>query len=247
MLFVITGAILGCSAPYPGSIKLIGHGGLGPDAEYPMDSPEAIMAALDLGLQGVELDVQLSASGELVAFHDLEVAAGSCAGPINAFQLNELADCLGRPAASLQLTEILSEANRVHPNAEFTLDVKLNTKGDWWNYLNSFCTAIARLDSLPELRGKVLVECRTTEFLSLLHERSPQIPLYLYADEAQQAIAQAVELGCAGITLHTDHVSADHVVAARSAGLSITLFGVEGNFALRGAIGKQPDRIQVDQ
>ena len=227
---------IGCAPPDPSGVLVIGHGGLGPSGQFPMDSREAILSALDLGMDGVEMDAQLTSNGDLVAFHDLEVTTGDRAGPIHAFTLHELNDCMGGSQPIGRLDKILLEAIQRHPEAEFTLDVKLNTKGDWWSYLHAFTEAIIRLDSLPPLHGRILVECRTSDFLRLMHAQAPTIPVYLYADDADLAISEAVELGCAGVTLHTDHADEEQVAAARAKGLSITLFGITGDRTLRRAV-----------
>lgn len=242
----------GCSAPDPGPVRLIGHGGFGPDAAFGMNTREAVVAAFEQGLDGVELDVQLTADTVLVAYHDLEVQGpGSCHGPVNRYTLMELNACFAQTGPStkprLEALEELLAAVPVHQaKAEYTLDVKLNTKGEWWPYLVAFSEAIAKLDEHPRLHGRLLVECRTGDFLKVMRERAPHIPLYLYCDDAREGIPLALELGCAGITVQAALIDATGVSEAHAAGLSVTLFGVDGNLALRSALRKGPDRIQVD-
>ncbi len=247
---LLTILLLGCAAPDPGRTLLIGHGGLGPSGTYPMDSREALFGALESGMHGVELDAQLTGDGVIVAFHDLEVTCGTAFdGPIHGKTWRELQACSGEQngATLFRLDEGLPAAVQEHPDAAFTLDVKLNTRNDWWTYLRSFAAALKALHETDRLRDRLLVECRTEDFLKLIHEEVPELPLYYYCDEAETGIQKALQLGCSGITIHTDHIDAAQVEEAHAAGLYVTVFGVSGTWGLERALQKNVDRIQLDQ
>ncbi len=239
--------LVGCAAPDTTGIKLIGHGGLGPGGEHPMNSREAVLLALEQGLDGVELDVQMTADSVLVAHHDLELTgANSCQGAVNALTWAALDHC--SPAFhGVRLDSLLAEAITLHPGAEFTFDVKLNTKDDWWTYLRLFSRAIHRLEQETGMQRRVLVECRTADFLHALGEEASHIPRYLYGDDAERTTTEALATGCSGITLHVDQVSAEDVARAQAQGLAVTVFGVSGTYSLRKAVALHPDRIQLDQ
>lgn len=247
---LLTILLLGCAAPDPGRTLLIGHGGLGPDGKYPMDSREALFAALEGGMHGVELDAQLTSDGVIVAYHDLEMVGGTaCDGPIHANTWRDLQACSEEQnrATLFRLDDGLPAALQKHPDAAFTLDVKLNTRTDWWTYLRSFSAALKALHVTEGMRDRLLVECRTEDFLKLLHEEVPELPLYYYCDDAETGIQKALQLGCSGITIHTDHIDAAQVEEAHAAGLYVTVFGVSGTWGLKRALQNNADRIQLDQ
>lgn len=243
---------IGCSAPDTTGIKLIGHGGLGTASTYPMNSRVALTTALEEGLQGVELDVQLTADSVLVAHHDPEVSGAGCLGRIHDHSWEELNTCattvkLAGSFLGVRVDELLNELHRDFPNAEFTLDVKLNTAGDWWQYLHRTARAIARLEAQYGLRGHLIVECQTTDFLRAMAESAPGIPYFLYTTDTATAITVAKELECVGITMQADRCDARLAAEIQAAGLQLTLFGVGDRWALRKAVGLRPERIQVDQ
>jgi len=51
-------------------ISILGHGGMGIEHTYPMNSFESILNCLSIGADGTELDVQKTKDSVLVAFHD---------------------------------------------------------------------------------------------------------------------------------------------------------------------------------
>lgn len=238
----------GCAAPDTTGIKLIGHGGLGPNGDFPMDSREAIFGALTRGMDGVEMDVQLTKDSVLVLFHDLELTgANGCKGVVNSTSWDALRLCQeGVPYSIERLDNLLFEAAGLFPNAEFTFDIKLNTKGEWWPYLRTFGEAVRDLIEHPVMKDRIVIECQTADFLRTLHTMAPDVPLFLYGNDPGMAIPQAAALGCAGITMESDRLSAADIAAARQRGLQVTLFGVSGTADLRTAAAKKPDRIQLD-
>jgi len=243
----------GCVAPDTSGVKLIGHGGLGSGSELPLDSRESLETALTLGMDGVELDVQLTADSVLVAFHDLQLSgANGCSGVINDFAWKDLEQCPlaiveDRSYPIVAVDGLLLDLAKKYPSAEFTLDVKLNTKGNWWSYLHSYVRAIRRLNAHESLQGKLLVECKNEDFLRTMHNSLNQVPLFLYTEQPAKDLSNAASMGCLGITVHMDLIDLPTAVLIRQAGLQLTLFGVDGPWAMRSALAMEPERLQVDR
>lgn len=238
--------MVGCTAPDTSGVLLIGHGGLGPSVEHPMNSADAIRGALVQGLDGVEIDVQLTADSVLVAHHDLD---GPCTRRIADLSWSELTTCSGdhEPFRGVRLDELIPGLQAQHPDAEFTFDVKLATEGEWWTYLHRFSRAIARFNVEADLNGQLLVECRSEDLLRTMMEEAPTIPRFLYVDEVDGAITRAATLACSGITIHVDALDSADAERIRAEGLSLTVFGVGGNWTMRRAMRLRPDRVQVDR
>lgn len=236
-----------CAAPDTTGVRMIGHGGSGAGSELPMNSREALLGGLQQGFEGIEMDLQMTADGILVAFHEEELnGAEPCIGKVNSRTWAELRQCSQVGRQLVRVDSLLFEAQAKFPSAEFTLDVKLFAADAWWPYLEAFSDAIIALDQAPQLNAPLLIECQTTEFLTLLHRKAPEVALYFYATDPDEGIVQAKNLGCVGITMSTGNISAKQVAKARAEGLSVTLFGVDGNWRLRSALAKKPDRIQCD-
>ena len=241
-----------CTTPGPGGIAVIGHGGLGSGGRHPMNSGDALLGGLALGIDGVEMDVQLSADTMLVAYHaQLLEELTPCSGLVNASSWTQLRACPNshegdRPYPLVRLDSLLLGAAAEHPEAGFTLDIKLFAAGDWWGYLETFSDALVRLHARPSLRGRLIVECQVDEFLKLLHRKDPDLPLFLYATDAKDGMARAKDIGCAGVTMDNGRMTAEQVALAHEQDLQVALFGVGGWWSHRQAIGKRPDRVQTD-
>lgn len=251
-IVALLGLLMSCSPPSAGPVRVIGHGGMGEGAAVPMNSAAAVEAGLGAGLDGVELDVQLSADGVLLAYHAQELAElTGCSGLVNAHPWSALEHCAvrgsdGKMHRLQRLDSLLPDLAARHPSADFTLDAKLFAAGDWWTYLEGFGRALAELHARPELQGRLVVECQVTDFLDLVQRRAPSIPLFLYATNTAEAIEQAAAKGYTGITLRYDRITADEVHAAHQRGLQVCLFGAGGWWSHRSAMRKTPDRLQSD-
>lgn len=251
-LLLMLALVTGCSPPSVGTARIIGHGGLGEGAVLPMNSAAALRGGLEAGLDGVELDVQMSADRVLVAYHAQELdELTDCHGLVNAHDRAALRTCAvagadGSKHGLARLDSLLPALARAFPQADFTLDAKLFAAGDWWAYLETFSRALADLHALPELRGRLVVECQVTDFLDLVARDAPEMPLYLYATDAEQAIQLAVDKGYSGLTIRYDRITAAELHGARERGLRITLFGADGWWSHRNALHAEPDRLQSD-
>lgn len=238
----------GCAAPDTTGIKLIGHGGLGHGGEHPMNSEASVMGALELGLDGVELDVQMTADGVLIAYHDLEMSGpGPCTGPVHMHDWPEIKDCTNQGAAIPRSADLLRKALTEHPHAEFTFDVKLNTRQDWNFYIRQVAVVIRELNRDPTIHGHIVVECMATDFLLHLKNMDPSIPLFYYCAEAGPGMRTALEHGFQGLTMDVDRISTEEAEELRSNHLQLTVFDVSGWFSKHRAVDLQPDRIQIDQ
>lgn len=244
--------LFGCTPPDPGTTRIIGHAGMGTGHAMLPNSGESILAALELGITGVELDVQLTADSVLVAFHDTQLEGSTtCTGLVNAMTWAELKACsTTRPSNSdvriARLDSLLLEAAERFPIADFTLDCKLFAHGDWWSYLETFTDALVALDALPGIRGRLLVECQVDPFLLLLKRKLPHVPLYRYDTHPDTAMVHAQNGGLAGITVHHSNISKAQVEAAQVLGLRVSLFGTSSRLGHWLALRKDPDRLQTD-
>lgn len=218
-----------------------------------MNSAAALEAALDQGLDGIELDVQLTADSVLVAHHEPEVTSGEgCSGRVNDMswaQLKQCADPSGGTGAfrGVRVDSLLLRLARQHSNAEFTFDVKLNTAGDWWPYLHATSAAIARVEQHAPLHGRIVVECQTTDFLQAMREQETGMATFLYVGGMEGAVHTAQQFGCQGITVELGRINEEEAEVIRKAGLQLTLFGIDGAWDLRRAVALHPDRLQVDR
>lgn len=242
--------LLACSAPDRGTVKIIGHGGAGAESPFPANSELSVAAAGAMRIDGIEVDVQLTADSVLVAYHagDLDGMTG-CSGKINARTWAELRPCpvvVDGVAYPIARVDSLVLAGGGARGSEFTLDCKLFAQGDWWAYLHAFANAIADLDKHRAAKSSIIVECQVTDFLDLVKDKRPGISTYLYAKQFGGAIDTALAHQYTGITIDNSLITGAQVAEARERGLAVTLFGAGTALGHREALGKQPDRLQTD-
>ena len=255
--YLLPALLLGCGLPDAGNVHLIGHGGSGTSAPMARNSAASLRHALEGGVPGVEIDVQLTADSVLVAYHDQDLSSlTGCSGLVNAHTWADLRGAQGCTVTGrdgiaqplVRLDSLLPALARQHPHADFTLDCKLFAAGDWWPYLHAFANALVALDRMPlddgptgrRLHGRLAVECQVDDFLLLVQEKQPWMPLYLYAVDAEAATWRAVASRYTGIVVSDDRISARQVAFAQELGLEVTIFGDNDRSALR----KRPDRLQ---
>ena len=239
----------GCSSD-PGSAHIIAHAAAGSD--HPPNSREALLHALAIGANGIEMDVQMTADSVLVLFHDQYLdGISSCKGLINSLTWNELKACRlsidDEEFTIDRVDSLLFEAAALYPEAEFMLDCKLFAHDDWWPYLETFSKALARLHDRSALRGKLVIECMVDDFLLLVQRQRRGLALSLYTDDPEKGTMRAVASHYSGITLHHRHISAGEVRYAQGLGLKVTLVSAGNWWSHWRVLRKQPDRIQTDR
>ena len=243
--------VMACATTDPGKVRIIGHGGSGLEGEHPMNSRMALISGLELGIDGIELDVQLTADSVLVAYHPEDLSElTDCTGKINARTWEELRSCPNtksiEPYPIVRLDSVLNEAAARFPKADFTLDCKLFAAGEWWSYLETFSSALAQLAEQPDLKGGLVVECQVVDFLQLVKNKRDSTPVFFYATSCDAGIDTAATRGFDGITIDNKLITAKQVAAAKKRGLAVTLFGVGGALGHSDALAKHPDRLQTD-
>jgi glycerophosphoryl diester phosphodiesterase len=249
LLMILLAACVPTDAP---PVRIVGHAGMGTGHALAPNSRESLLAALALGIDGVELDVQFTSDSVLVAFHDANLSIStSCSGLVNGRRWSELKACTYKDrdhsgSFIARLDSLLIEAAAQHPNAEFTLDCKLFSQGHWWGYLEAYTDALVRMEALPGLEGRILVECQVDPFLLLLQTKSVTIPLFRYDEDADHAIRRAVASHFAGITVHHARVTEEQVRHAQGLGLEVAVYGTGGRLGHWRALRKHPDRLQTD-
>lgn len=237
--------------PDIGDTKIIAHAGTGSGMEYPKNSREALLKALEIGCDGIELDVQMTADSILVTYHDQDLGSITpCTGLINSRSWLQLKECPptidGRTFEILRLDSFLIQAAGEYPQAEFMLDLKLFAQGEWWPYLETYSNAIVRLHSDRKIGSRLSVECMVDDFLLLIQRKRNDIPLFIYGSDPEFLMYRAVTSNYKGITVNSRHINATQVQLAQEIGAEVTLLGVDGWWGHYWSLRKKPDRLQTD-
>ncbi|MBM3937659.1 MAG: hypothetical protein FJ333_03250 [Sphingomonadales bacterium] len=235
-----------------GEIVSLGHGGMGINSSFPLNSAEGINKCLDLGLDGSEIDVQMTADSILVAFHDVDLTETTqLEGRIHASTWAELqnAEYTGSIRGNCGVVSLndLFLGIENPQNFHFTFDCKLHRVDvDEVDYHRQFATALKHLLQAHQLGTKIAIESQNVSFLQDCERELPLCELYYYPASFIEGFETATVHGFHGITMDSDKVSADEVDQIHAAGLKIALWNVKSGGDNWKAINKRPDFIQSD-
>lgn len=170
----------------------------------------------------VELDVQLTADGRLVAAHDgtLERLGGSALA-IETTGLAELRQALRRatPAAPAALPELEEALDALPPGFPVNLDLKL-ASARRARFADALLAAIAD-------RPNVLVSSFDMELLLRLRARAPALPLAPLADRRPEVLLRrAARLQAWSVHVHHSMATVELIAAARDGGWPVLVYTV---------------------
>jgi glycerophosphoryl diester phosphodiesterase len=221
-------------------IVLAHRGGTGPWRE---NTVEAFRGALAAGAHGVELDVRRSADGELMVHHDAEVPG---VGMIHA--------CTA--AALPAWIPTLSEALAACDGAAVNVEIKNVPTDPGYDPEHAVSVAVARC-----LRGagdggpwpdRVVVSSFWPETLAALRGGGSAVDAWATgllvhpALDAESALEQARELGCAALHPFHRQVDAALVGRAHDAGMAVVTWTVNEPADLDVVVGAGVDAVITD-
>lgn len=235
----------------PFHTRVLGHGGMGISSQYPINSLESILNALYICADGIEVDVQLSKDGQLVAFHDeLMHNSTNLDAMINSKTWEEIASGFytSFPHANyniVRLDDIFAAIKR-KDRYTFTLDCKLYQDGTNDNFEEDYIEAILALLAKHDIFNQTTIESIDTNFLLQLKSKSESVRAYYYTDQFEPGLAFIQNNGLEGLTMHREQVSMEDIAKAHRLDKKIALFGISQSRELEEAFKKAADLVQVD-
>jgi|APMI01.1.fsa_nt_gi glycerophosphoryl diester phosphodiesterase len=233
-------------------ITALGHGGMGIGSTYPMDSFESITLCLSLGMDGSEMDVQMTKDSVLVAYHDNELTGNTTlSGIINSKSWKEIQQArytqkpyLGYSLVSLD--QLFAGTKNLH-NYKFTFDCKLIQDRNTSNFVNSYINALIAIVQKYHLENNVYIESQSALFLSVLKGKMPELKLFIYPESFDSGLKTALELGICGITISTRDITSEQIKEAHNNNLMVAIWNTLSESDNIDAIKKNPDFIQTDK
>lgn len=206
--------------PVVGGPLLIAHRGL--SARFPENTLASFAAAQLEGSEAVEFDVQLTADGEIVVFHDeyLSRITGQ-GGRVSDFTYDELcrldAGAWKGETFVGQLIPRLADLEVFWSTVRF-VNIEMKSFGD-----NDYRLAEAVAAYVHERKGNFLVSASDWELLRYYRRLDPVTPLAVLFDQAKwtEALALADELGAVAVNPDSRSVAAPWVALARGRGLDV--------------------------
>ncbi len=249
-----------------GEILNIGHAGLGfesvvnPFNPYPSNSFISLSKALENGADGLEVDVQLSADGEWILFHDLTLdKVTNLSGCIRHLNSHEI---LGQPyvlggffdmfqsEAIISLDSLIGYMVQLDPVPHLQLDVRAYSPCDSIAYADLEEIGQSLIDyfnksTFPD--DKLLIISTNTNLLRQLKESGMGGKLsYEETEDFQRGIDRVLELGIESLTIKRKLLTNEHVDLAHAQGIEVVTFGAKSRSGNAELVRFNPDVIQTN-
>jgi glycerophosphoryl diester phosphodiesterase len=242
------------------SVIVVGHGGAGFYAiqnSFPANSQASIEQALFMqGANGVEVDIQLTADGKIVLYHDDRLETSTTGvGYISEMKLEDLSSMTYRGNIDKSkkhsimtlsdLVDLLQEAEKV-----FVVSLHLHPQLEIVNqdtYHAAFKNAL-RL-SLIRFHGRVIIESPDRKMLEILAVPGPwgQIAdIYYDARANDENIQFALDNNLKGLVSNYLDESSSSMKKAEDANLKMVLYGLKIRRDIVGALELSPYMVQSD-
>lgn len=229
---------------------VIGHGGMGVTSTYPMNSLESFLKAMHHKADGVEIDVQMTKDGELIAFHDEFLEHRSTGkGKIEdqSWETIQNLRYTNYPYLSYKirkLDEVLSQLSKWQPI--IILDIKSIYDYDEHKYL-LFKNNLSELIIEYQPYIQFIVESKDALWLSQMKEDFPELLTLLYGYDFYIAQDEAVEFELDGIALDFKEYKSIDLEDLESSPLLLSAFNVHLKSDNRRALERSIDYIQTEQ
>jgi glycerophosphoryl diester phosphodiesterase len=234
-------------------ITALGHAGMGVGNTYPMDSYESILKCLNLGMDGTELDVQMTKDSVLVAYHGQDLSdATNLKGLINSLNWNEIKNAHYSQTPYLDysiisLEQLFSNIENIQ-KYKFTFDCKLYTNTNNSNrFFESYINAVVNLIQKHQIEKNIYIESQSVEFLTLFKTKKPDYKLFIYPSSFESGIDIALSKGLFGITISTQDITKKQIEIAHDNNLLVAIWNTHSESDNIEAINKSPDFIQTDK
>ena len=204
---------------------MIVFGHRGARGEAPENTLAGFGYARRLGVDGLELDVRLSADRQLVVIHDETVDRTTDATrPVAQYTADQLSRLDARGSCPEWPERV------VVPTLEQVLDAYADTprfeieiKRDTPARLEEVCARLAAMIARYDLVGRATVSSFDQTALSLVRRLAPDLPrAYIGAYDEPHYLETAVALGCAQVDIPLASNSPALVREAQSRGLAVT-------------------------
>lgn len=243
-----------------GSIMSVVHGGGGFETYRNTIPPNTIAGAersFAQGADAVELDVQLSADGRLVVFHDPDLLVMTdCEGCVGAMDWPELAVCryetrngpLDGDHGLCLLDSAYARLVAPRPYRTLFVNVKHDSPcaDNSADGLRRFATALHDLLSRTGFAQVTFIESAKEDFLQQYQTLSPTANLIYDDEDFERGIGVVQRNGFKGLAISNGRVTESQVRKAHEAGIWLGIWDVKVMAGAKAAVAKGPDFIMTD-
>lgn len=231
---------------------VLGHGGMGMASTWPMNSLEALVRSLELGADGVEVDLQYSSDGVFFLFHDERLEERTTAkGRIYEMHSEQIAQArytnsFPQRQSKIARLEALFAVLQDYPKAQIFLDCKQYSPDESPAYIEAYNGRLRALIDSFGLQERTAIEYKKEPFLAEQKEQRPRYRFYVFQDYTL-ALYLAQKYHAEGIIINMRNSSAQQVQGAQNMGLRVLAVQAITRQENRLALDYGVDGIQTDQ
>lgn len=235
------------------SISCFGHSGMGIFYRYPINSEKSFERCFEMGADGTDFDVQLSKDNQLILFHDKKLEEGSdCDGYVYDKNWDEVKNCLHKTPLSgkqkiITAKSVIELYNKNGFN--FTFDCKLyhDDATGYGEFLHIYADALLDFTDKYDITNSSFFESGDSNFIRVLLNKKPNLNIFIYSHDFEDALVIANQMNLKGISIETDKASAEQIKSAHANNKQVTLWNVRTENQNIEAIEKNADHIQTDK
>jgi glycerophosphoryl diester phosphodiesterase len=235
-------------------VRIVGHMGMGryrPGHRYPENSIPAFRAALELGADGVEFDVHLTADDDVVVHHDYRLGRATA---LNAVDGTRLVSHLTLEA--LERVPLAGEVAATIPGLGRVIEALGDGSGEIWVELKRQPSAHAghrlverTLEILTEAPAwpRVVLRSYEHELLAEVRRRREDARAHLLTvARIDHSVHFATRHGLEGISVFHPFVTPELCRLIHRAGLTITAGGEPGEARSEHLLNQGPGHVEID-
>jgi glycerophosphoryl diester phosphodiesterase len=244
-------------------VGVIGHGGLGFISStnlIPDNSIRSIRRAINgYGIEGVEVDVQMSQDEEFFLYHDIQLQSKTdCQGSIEERLSFDLDECRYRNSINVRFFDdlflarleiVLSEFSSYTDKPLFYLDMRTVSSNNIVVYdsiVNRIAEKVSEMIDRYDAYNWIYIESVDFHFLNILRVTNPRILLIYDGKITIENLDRIIEIGGKGIVSNNSRTTKADVALAHSKGLQVSVFNLKSRSSHIEAIKKNVDFIQTD-
>ena len=229
----------------------MGHAGMGIGSQYPINSFESISLALGSGMEGVEIDVQMTKDSVLVLLHDRTLQEQtSLEGVVSEvtweyIQQGYYKNFLYTNYKIISLEQLFQHLENVQ-DYKFLLDFKLYKIHESDAYIATYVRALAKVLEKYQMVNHVFPSSHKSKYLEKIKNRFPSVQLVVNG-----TLEKSLELAKAnqafGIIMQNEDATKEKIRQVHEEGFRVCLFGLYSKNDNLDAIEKNADYLFTDK
>jgi hypothetical protein len=227
-------------------IRIIGHAGAGLKSStslYHDDSQEAVSYAVGMeGIDGVEIDIQCSASGTAWLFHDADLGAttngSGCVNSVTDDYLETL------EYSTLEKEELIRLKDLDFPFGQRDLFLDVRSANECIGQLIDQQTMITAIETALPAGASVTVITNKAQWVHAFFLKGWKV--YLDVRETAVYLNSGTLAETAGLCIRNAEISKEEVEAMHDAGKEVIIFEVRSPKGIRSGLKKFPDYLMAD-